>query len=81
VDVFSKYLWVKMLSNKKAPTVLKALQQVINEVRQIANQPVLNISLYERYRALELNKDKTSKQIKKEVTDDLKNKTKDLNPM
>jgi hypothetical protein len=44
VDVFSKYLWVRTLPNKKAPTVLKAIQHVIQEARSMAKQPPLDLN-------------------------------------
>jgi hypothetical protein len=73
IDVFSKYLWVKMLPNKKTPTVLKVLQQVINEARKMTNQSLLDMSIYEGCRNSELNKNKKTTQIKKKVIENLKN--------
>jgi hypothetical protein len=39
----------------------------------MTNQPLLNMPIYEGYKNSDLNENKTSKQIKKEVTNNLKN--------
>jgi transposase InsO family protein len=67
VDVFSKYLWLRTLPNKKSPTVLKSIYSETN-----AGQPLLNIDALISNRSETLDEGKISKQIKKEVTDDLK---------